>query len=131
PLGATGDRTRAAAQGPASDDQDAHLRRAYAHCAAPEEDFLLYAEPWGRGHRNGPGARPGTRRYVLSLLSSAESAFGQGRPALRADVPAIFQRVRSPEGAAAACDVLHARAGLLLDIGQPRHAIRAGGGLGH
>ena len=47
PVGAR-DLDRAAAQGPARDDEDAHLRRPHADRAAPEEDLVLHAEP-GRG----------------------------------------------------------------------------------
>ena len=108
----------------------ARLRRAHADGAAPGQDLVLHAAH-GRGGgelRLPRGAR--ARRHELPDLSPGRAADRRRLSDGRHDVPDLLQRARPAEGPPAAGDVFVARARLLLDLGQPRHAVHPGGRLG-
>ena len=76
------------------------------------------------------GAQPGdmcfpTYRQQGLLLARDDVVDG------RDDVPADVQRARPAEGPPVAGDVFVQARRLLLDLGQPGHAVHPGGGLGH
>ena len=114
---------RGAARGPAPHDDPARLRCAHADGAAPGQDLVLHAA-YGRGGgelRLPQGARAG--RHEFPDLSPGRAADRRRLSDGRHDVPDLFQRARSAEGPAVAGDVFVARARLLLDLGQSRHAV--------
>ncbi len=53
-LGGAGSTRSGCARGLRGDDEDAHLRRAHADGAAPEEDLVLHAVPGRGGDRHAP-----------------------------------------------------------------------------
>ena len=117
-------------EGPAPHDDLARLRCAHADGAAPGQDLVLHAAH-GRGGgelRLPQGAR--ARRHELPDLSPGRAADRRRLSDARHDEPDLLQRARSAEGPPAAGDVLVARARLLLDLGQSRHAVHPGGRLG-
>ena len=125
------DRPRAAARGPARDDEDARLRRPHADRAAPEEDLVLHAVPRRGGGRGRAFARARARRHELPDLPPAgPAARARRRLDGRADVPAAQQPARSAQGAPAAGDVLVQARRLLHHLGQPRDPVHPGGRLG-
>ena len=113
-------------------DEDARLRRPHADRAAAEEDLVLHAVPGRGGHRHRACDGAPARRHVLPNLPPAGPAAGARRRLDgRADVPAAEQRTRSAQGPPAAGDVFVQARRVLLDLGQPGHAVHPGRGLGH
>ena len=116
----------------ARDAAHPRLRRAHADRAAAEEDLVLHAVPGRGGHRGRACAGAAARRHVLSHLPPAgPAAVARRHRRRRADVPAAEQRARPDPRPPAAGDVLVQARRLLLDLGQPGDAVRAGGRLGH
>ena len=116
--------------GPAGDGDDARVRRAHGAGAASGQDVVLHALHGRGGVRRRPRARPGAGRHVLPELPAAGLAGGPRLAARRPDVPDLLQRARPPARPATAGAVLGARRRVLHRVGQPRHPVRAGGGLG-
>ena len=90
-----GDCSRACAH-----DDAAHLRRADADGAAPGQDLVLHAAHGRRGGELRLSQGAPARRHELPDLSSGRAADSPRLSAGRHDVPDLFQRARSAEGAA-------------------------------
>ena len=123
-------RPRHAAQDAARHGHGARLRRPHVPRAAPGKDQLLHEVHRRGGDRGRRRRRARPRRHALPDLSPAGAADRARLSADRDDVPDLLEQGRQAEGPPAADHVFGQGARLLLDLGQSRHAIPAGGRLG-
>ena len=108
----------------------ARLRRPHVPLAAAGEDQLLHEMHRRGGDRGRRRRRARPRGHALPDLSPAGAAGRARLSAGRDDEPDLFEQGRQAERPPAADHVFGQGARLLLDLGQPRHAIPAGGRLG-
>ena len=123
-------RPRHAAQDAARHGHGAHLRRPHVPRPAAGQDQLLHEVHRRGGDRRRRRRRARPRRHALPDLSPAGAAGRARLSAGRDDEPDLFEQGRQAEGPPAADHVFGQGARLLLDLGQSRHPIPAGGRLG-
>ena len=129
---APADRRRRCCAGPARHDEDARLRRPHADRAAAEQDLVLHAVPGRGGDRH--RARAGARSPATCASRPTASRACCSRATTRRWSSMMCQMLsneRDPlKGRQLPVMYSYKRAGLLLDLGQPRHAVHPGGRLG-
>ena len=123
-------RRRHAAQDAARHGHGAGVRRPDVPRPAAGQDQLLHEMHRRGGDRGRRRRRARPRRHALPDLSPAGAAGGARLSAQRHDVPDLLEQGRQAAGPPAADHVFGQGARLLLDLGQSRHAIPAGGRLG-
>ena len=123
-------RSRHAAQDAARHGHGAHLRRPHVPRAAAGEDQLLHEVHRRGGDRGCRADRARPRGHALPDLPPAGPAHRARLSADGDDEPDLFEQRRQAQRPPAADHVFGQGARLLLDLGQSRHAIPAGGRLG-
>ncbi len=130
--GALGPRARAfdADRRPAPHVARPRVRPEDAHCTTAGQGVVLHAG----ARRGGGGLRISRRsahgRHELPDVPPARAADRGGLSDRADDGAGVLERARPAPRSADARDVLGARVRLLLHLGQPRHAVRAGSGVG-